>query len=445
MIRLTALTLSLVVLAQVDKLSVASEYEPACFGLFSNNTLNFGGNVGGYGYGGYPAFYGGGGYFGGGLLSGYGNGYFGAQFSGYAPQRSIIYFIQSPQQFGGWGSGYGGYQPFEYQREREFIRQSGGQQFFTQPYPQFSQGGYPALYGGSGGFPAIQGYGGGFGAYPAVSGFSGGFSGGGCPGGICMPFYQATTPTASPQTPSAQSPVPTKTLPVPKTPEKSPASAPPAAPPAPQSAEVVPSSRIEGMGYVYPAPSQPRSVDSSYFRQCVRIDTRGPSISGHASGAIVGTSRTKCYILTCKHFLKGNILSITVHADGQSQDYPARVVSVSPGFDLSLLVTQRPPGVHSLTFSQSKLGTLANMFGANRSGKVAWRSGLRSATNIKGYDSYDLFADLGDSGAALFDQAGHVLGVVSMSETSRTNCLAVPVNQIQTFLLNTPCAGLVRR
>jgi hypothetical protein len=422
-----------------------SRYEPACFGLFSGNNVQLG--FGGYG-GGMPSMYSGGGW--GGYRGGYGYGggfpsYSGAQFSyGASPfayegfqgfqQRPIYYIIQQPAQFG-YGGGYGGGLGSSYEFDRERIRQfsypSQGQ-FFSQPYPQ--------LYGG-GSFPAIQGggYGGGFTTLPAMGGFSGGFSGS-CPGGVCMPSYQAPTATASPQTPA-----PTKTTPAPKAPEKNPPVSPPAPPPSPQSTEVVPASRIEGMSYVYRAPSQPRSVDSSYYRQCVRIDTRGPKEDGYASGTIVGTSRTRAYILSCKHFIKSNLTSIRVHIEGDDpgQTYPAQVVSISPVADLSLLVIQRPSGVHSLTVGEPRAGLTGHMFGMNRSGHLAWRAGSRRAQQLSGYDCYDLFADLGDSGAALFSPSGQVLGVVSMSETSRTNCLAVGAPAIRNFLAGTICKGIL--
>jgi putative serine protease PepD len=179
------------------------------------------------------------------------------------------------------------------------------------------------------------------------------------------------------------------------------------------------------------------------------VDVKVATAQGTAEGSgIVLTADGR--IVTNNHVVEGAGGSGTVRvtlADGRS--VPARIVGTSAGADLAVLQMQGVSGLTPATLGDSsalKVGDTVLAFGSPLGLQGTVTSGIVSAVDrslrpqgesLSGLVQTDAAINQGNSGGALVDTAGRVVGVnVAIATTGQDtgNIGAIPINTVKTVV-----------
>ncbi len=208
---------------------------------------------------------------------------------------------------------------------------------------------------------------------------------------------------------------------------------------APQTSE--PSSSTAPISAVTPSTNQNGTINAQAIAAkvdpaIVDINTVIQGSSG-TNGAAAGTGMiitSSGEVLTNNHVVDGSI-SISVTISGRTGTYPAHVIGVSPGSDVALIQIEGVSGLPTVTFADSssvKVGdqivALGNALGKGGTpsltqGQVtavdqtitASEGNGRSET-LNGLIQSDASISPGDSGGALVNSSGQVIGMITAGE-----------------------------
>jgi S1-C subfamily serine protease len=147
-------------------------------------------------------------------------------------------------------------------------------------------------------------------------------------------------------------------------------------------------------------------------------------IGGTGSGTIIKRRNNTYYILTCAHVVGSEIIRektamIFVNFTtqfGQEKSYPAKVIKYDASLDLAVIkVNMKEHGllVASISRKRPKLGDVAYSMGNPMGIERVLSKGLISSLLFKGYYMFDGVITSGNSGGALFNSKGELIGVPS--------------------------------
>lgn len=164
---------------------------------------------------------------------------------------------------------------------------------------------------------------------------------------------------------------------------------------------------------------------------------------GTGSGAVVRSRAGTAWILTARHVIEdAPPRGITVAFGTAGEPIPARIMAMSENHDLALLIA-RVDGAPALPVARASpvLGDCVFSIGCPRGirpvaswGRVS-QDGERYVPQLGGwYMMLDFHGARGQSGSAVYNEAGDIVGVVAAILIDSNTTLAVPTDAVRNFL-----------